>query len=148
VVSRYRPTLEQSNQNLIVQIESNLPEIILDPSRLEQVIINLLSNASKFSPPDSDIWLAIKQNKGRLHIEVKDSGIGISAEEQRNLFEPYHRVLQDRNQYPGTGLGLAICKQIVISHGGRIWVQSESGKGSTFAFEIPMKGILSKLTPG
>lgn len=139
VVSRYQPTLEQSCQTLTVNMDHDLPEISLDPSRMEQVIVNLLSNANKFSSPGSSIYLAVKRKGDLLHINVKDSGIGISREEQKNLFEPYHRVLQDRNQYPGTGLGLAICKQIVQSHGGKIWVESEIGKGSTFTFEIPLK---------
>jgi signal transduction histidine kinase len=137
VVSHYKPTLDQSNQNLTLQIDKDLPEINLDPSRVEQVVVNLLSNANKFSPSGSAINIFVKLRESNLNVAVKDNGIGIRAEDQKTLFEPYHRVMRTSDKYPGTGLGLAICKQIVEAHGGRIWVESESQKGSTFAFEIP-----------
>jgi signal transduction histidine kinase len=139
VVSRYKPILDERQQNLVVTLAADLPPLRADASRLEQVIVNLLSNASKFSPPKSDLGLTVKRNDGELLFEVKDSGIGISAENQKTLFEPYYRVKQESNNYPGTGLGLAVCRQIVEAHGGKISVDSQPGKGSTFAFTIPLE---------
>jgi signal transduction histidine kinase len=106
---------------------------------MEQVIINLLSNASKFSPERGTIYFLATIDQNSFVIEVRDEGIGISAEEQARLFQPYHRVEQDRQKFPGIGLGLAVAKQIVEAHGGKIWVTSEAEKGSTFTVEIPLK---------
>jgi two-component system, OmpR family, aerobic respiration control sensor histidine kinase ArcB len=72
---------------------------------------------------------------------VRDNGIGISADEQERLFQPYHRVEQDRQRFPGIGLGLAVAKQIVEAHNGKIWLTSETGSGSTFGFKIPVKRV-------
>ena len=73
-----------------------------------------------------------------LVIEVQDNGIGIAKEEQTRLFKPYSRLSADRQRHPGLGLGLALAKQVVELHGGKIWVESEPGKGSTFSFSLPL----------
>jgi PAS domain S-box-containing protein len=138
-VEGFRPTIIQHGQEFLVDISSDLPVTDIDPSRLEQVIINLLSNASKFSPAGGKIYLKAGMIGDFLQIEVKDEGIGIPIESQGRLFQPYHRVVQDRQQFPGLGLGLAVAKQIVEAHGGKIWLTSESGKGSTFTINIPLK---------
>jgi signal transduction histidine kinase len=106
---------------------------------LEQVLSNLLSNACKFSPDEGRIGLKVEIQGEELLVEVSDDGIGISEEEQSRLFQPYHRVEQDRQKFPGIGLGLAVAKQIVEAHGGKIWLVSEPGKGSIFSFTIPLK---------
>jgi len=138
VVLRYKPVLDKLGQQLEVRIPEDLPEVNLDPSRVEQVIVNLLSNASKYGAENGRIILSAGTNDHSLLIEVRDFGIGISAEEQGRLFAVYHRAEQDRQKYPGIGLGLAICKQIVEAHQGQIWVTSESGKGSTFSLRLPI----------
>jgi signal transduction histidine kinase len=122
-----------------VTISNILPVVNLDPSRMEQVIINLLSNASKFSPEKGKMYFLATLEQNSIVIEIRDEGIGISPEEQARLFQPYHRVEQDRQKFPGIGLGLAVAKQIVEAHGGKIWVTSNAGKGSTFTVEIPLK---------
>ncbi|MBN1189341.1 MAG: PAS domain S-box protein [Dehalococcoidales bacterium] len=137
VISRFEPTLEAKNQRLMLDIPDRLPEIEIDDSRIEQVLINLLSNASKFAP-GTDITMEITAETKRLIFNITDKGIGISAEEKVKIFQPYHRVEQDRQKFPGIGLGLAVCKQIVEAHGGKIWVKSEPGKGSTFSFSLPL----------
>jgi PAS domain S-box-containing protein len=137
VITRFKPTLEPNKQQLIQIIPGGLPQIEMDQSRIEQVLINLLSNAGKFAP-GTDITLEIKADNDQLLFSVIDTGIGISKEEQARIFQPYHRVEQDRQQFPGIGLGLAVCKQIVEAHGGKIWVKSERGKGSTFTFSLPV----------
>ena len=106
---------------------------------MEQVIVNLLSNASKFSYEKGNIQFKAFLGDGRLEIEVKDDGIGITPDEQKRLFQPYHRVEQDRHKFPGMGLGLAVSKQIVEAHGGTIRVTSQLGQGSIFSFWIPLK---------
>jgi PAS domain S-box-containing protein len=137
VITRFYPSLEEKNQRIHLVISANLPEVIFDRSRIEQVLINLLSNASKFAP-QGDTTLEIKTDKDRLQFNIRDQGIGISNEEQVKIFQPYHRVEQDRQRFPGIGLGLNVCKHIVEAHGGEIGVTSDPGKGSTFSFWLPI----------
>jgi signal transduction histidine kinase len=141
IATRYKPVLEQKHQNLILDLASDLPQVQVDPSRFEQVMVNLLSNASKYSPENSDIKLKAKVNDTDLLIEVQDQGIGIPTDEFKNLFKPYHRVNNDKQKYPGTGLGLAVSSQIIEAHEGKIWAESERGKGSSFKFTIPIKSL-------
>jgi PAS domain S-box-containing protein len=136
---RFKPTLDLKKQQLELNLKDAQPAAVIDSSRLEQVIVNLLSNASKFSPVQTRIALNVILEKDHLRVEVQDNGIGISEEDQKYIFVPYHRLQQDTNKYPGTGLGLAVCKQIVEAHGGKIWVSSQQGKGSSFCFDIPLK---------
>ncbi len=138
VIFRFKPSIEQRNQHLRVEIAEDLPVVELDASRLEQVLVNLLSNAVKFSPEKGIIQFKAFRHDGWLEIEVKDEGIGIAPDDQKRLFQPYHRVEQDRYKYPGMGLGLAVSKQIVEAHGGTIWITSQLGQGSTFSFRIPL----------
>ena len=139
VIARFQPTIDQRKQKLVVRIGENLPVSEVDSSRLEQVLINLLSNASKFSPECGTIILQVAASNGNLQVDITDEGIGIPFDEQARLFQPYHRVEQDRQQLPGLGLGLAVSRQIVDAHGGKIWVESQPDKGSTFSFSIPIK---------
>jgi signal transduction histidine kinase len=141
VAVRYKPALDQKHQQLLVEVQKDLPRIMADPSRLEQVLINLLSNASKYSPENSTITLRAAIKEDNLLVEIQDQGIGVPPEEQNQLFMPYHRAQQDRQSYPGIGLGLAVCSQIIQAHGGKIWLESERGKGSSFKFTIPVNGI-------
>jgi signal transduction histidine kinase len=139
VGARFFTTLEKQRQSLVLEIPEGLPYVSGDSSRLEQVLVNLLSNASKYSPEGSDIGLRLKADDRELIVEVQDQGTGIAVEEQDKLFQPYHRVQQDRQGIPGSGLGLAICKGIIEAHGGKIWVVSSTCHGSTFAFSLPVK---------
>jgi PAS domain S-box-containing protein len=138
IVSRYLSAITTHNQQLITEIATDLPEIYLDQSRMEQVLINLLSNASKYSPEGTQIVLRAIKHENNLLISIKDSGIGISLEEQTRLFQPYQRLGQGVQKTQGLGLGLTVVKYIIEAHGGKIWVTSEPGKGSTFSFIIPL----------
>ena len=123
----------------------------VDCDRIIQVVINLLSNAVKFTEAGSVTCRAIVQTSAsteaseltsdqQLLISITDTGIGIAPEEQNGVFEKFKQVGNILTDKPtGTGLGLPICKQIVEYHGGRIWVESELGKGSTFSFTIPFR---------
>ena len=129
--------LEQKGLNMITDIENNLPEISGDKDRFIQVIINLISNAVKFMD-SGDITIRAKIEKGSIVVSVTDQGIGISKENADKVFEKFKQVgdtLTDKPQ--GTGLGLPICKQIIGHYGGKIWVDSEEGKGSAFCFTVP-----------
>lgn len=129
--------LEQKGLNMITDIENNIPEILGDKDRFIQVIINLISNAVKFMN-SGDIIIRAKVESGAILVSVKDQGIGISKENADKVFEKFKQVgdtLTDKPQ--GTGLGLPICKQIIGHYGGKIWVDSEEGKGSTFCFTVP-----------
>jgi PAS domain S-box-containing protein len=138
VTSHFKMSVIQTDQTISFEIARDLPVIKIDRSRLEQVINNLLSNACKFSPPNGKVSLRACMKANRLQVEVQDEGIGISPEESMRIFQPYHRVEQDRLKFPGLGLGLAVAKQIIEAHGGRIWVSSQLNKGSTFCFELPV----------
>lgn len=130
---------EAKNLNLVRNIEPSIPAAYGDRDRLIQVVINLISNAVKFTPAGS-ITCAARCASGQIVVSVADSGIGIKPEDQPKVFEKFKQVGDTLTDKPkGTGLGLPICKEIVEHHGGRIWVESEIGHGSTFSFTLPVK---------
>jgi len=138
VASRIKPSLEKRKQELVLDIDHEKSEVNFDSSRIEQVITNLLSNASKYSPENTLITLkAGKQEKG-IFFEVMDQGVGISEEDQKKLFHPYYRV-RSSSRVSGTGLGLAVSHKIVEAHGGRIEIISRPGQGSTFRVILPVE---------
>ena len=121
---------------------NKLPVIKVDPNRAMQVLRNLINNAMKFSDPNSTIVIDVKAKNNEILFKVKDTGIGILAKDQRRLFEPFYQVEQSlQRKYSGTGLGLSICKGIVESQGGKIWLDSIFGKGTTFYFTVPFKPV-------
>jgi signal transduction histidine kinase/CheY-like chemotaxis protein len=119
--------------------EPPLARVDADPGRLGQVFTNLISNAIKFTGEGGTIEVGVAQKSaGETTIWVKDTGAGIPAHEMGDLFEKYRQTQSGRtSKHKGTGLGLAICKMIVESHGGRIWAESQEGKGTTFFFSLP-----------
>jgi CheY-like chemotaxis protein len=140
-VVRFRT--DEKNQTLTVHIEKDMPKnFIGDDQRLAQVITNLVGNAVKFTPENGSInidSLFLGEEKGvcTVQISVKDSGIGISPEQQAKLFQPFQQADSGTaRKFGGTGLGLAISCNIVEMMGGRIWIDSELGKGSTFTFTV------------
>lgn len=116
----------------------SLPPVLADTARLAQVVKNLVSNAVKYSPQGGAIHIRGRAAGEYVEISVRDEGIGIARDKQRHLFEKFYRVDTSDSAVGGTGLGLAICKLIVEKHGGRIWVESELGKGSTFTVSLPI----------
>lgn len=119
-------------------IEANLPEVVGDRDRLIQVLINLISNATKFTDEGS-ITCSVKRIGNEILISIIDTGIGIAEADKDKVFEKFKQVGDTLTDKPkGTGLGLPICKQIVDHHGGRIWVESQLGKGSSFSFSLPI----------
>jgi CheY-like chemotaxis protein/anti-sigma regulatory factor (Ser/Thr protein kinase) len=129
---------EQKGLKLIKRIEDNLPVINGDKNRLMQVVINLISNAVKFTDEGS-VTCAVKKAGSGVTLSVLDTGRGIALSDHEKVFEKFKQVGDTLTDKPsGTGLGLPICKQIVAHHGGRIWVESETGKGSNFSFTLPI----------
>jgi signal transduction histidine kinase len=115
-------------------------EIMADGRRLRQVMFNLLSNATKFTPDGGAITVEGRKKGKEFIISISDTGIGIASEEQGKIFNEFYQASGDmKDKTPGTGLGLPITKRIVEMHGGRIWVESEGlGKGSRFTFTLPI----------
>jgi two-component system phosphate regulon sensor histidine kinase PhoR len=118
---------------------TGIPEIHADRNLMEQVLINLVSNAIKYSPKGSETLVRLHQHNGNVRVDVKDTGLGIPREAIPRLFEKFYRVrCDDRKDIIGTGLGLSLVKQIIDVHAGEISVESEHGVGSTFTFSLPM----------
>ncbi len=130
--------LASNGQTLCLSIPPTLPSVMGDADRLRQIVLNLMINASKFTPEGGRITLRTSIAFNNMVIEIEDTGTGISPEEQKELFQPYRSLAADKEHLSGLGLGLALCKYLVEMHGGKIWVQSEVGKGSTFSFSIPL----------
>jgi PAS domain S-box-containing protein len=125
-------------QELVVQVPSDLPVVLGDRDRMVQVVTNLLSNAHKYSPTGATIEILGRRRDGKVEIDVVDAGIGIAPEDQKQLFTRFFRASNAvSTREDGTGLGLAICLEIVERHGGEIVVQSELGVGSTFRMILP-----------
>jgi signal transduction histidine kinase len=123
-----------------MKLENGVPPVAADRDALEQAVLNLLSNAMKFSGEARDIELGLARENGEVVMRVADHGIGIAPEEQVRIFEKFYRVSTPETQpIPGTGLGLALVAQIAIAHGGRVTVDSVPGKGSVFCLRMPVK---------
>ena len=112
-----------------------------DRVRLQRILRNLLDNAAKYSAPRTKIEIFVRRNKGEFLVGVRDKGIGIPADKQGMLFEPFQRLEPQNMNATGTGLGLVVCRRLVEAHGGRMWVESQPGSGSTFQFTLPIPDI-------
>jgi PAS domain S-box-containing protein len=137
-VRRIERSREGGNHKIVTDVPLTLPEIFADYDQIGRVLSNLLSNAIKYSPQGSEVRITSYQspdNSGEIVTKVADDGVGIPSEEMDKIFDKFYRVTSQRGRgRPGSGLGLAICKAIIESHDGKIWVESEPGKGSTFYF--------------
>jgi signal transduction histidine kinase len=124
--------------HLDVTVDERLGEFVGDERKIKQILLNLLSNAVKFTPEGGRIGIKARQADGSVEISVSDTGIGIAPEDQAKIFEEFRQVGSDHaHKTEGTGLGLTLAKKFVELHGGKIWVESKVGKGSTFSFTLP-----------
>jgi signal transduction histidine kinase len=124
---------------LQMNVDGRLGQIQADERKVRQVVLNLLSNAIKFTPEGGRIEVAALPKDGLVEISVSDTGIGIAPEDQEKIFEEFRQVGTAAKKVEGTGLGLTLCRKFVELHGGRIWVKSELGVGSTFTFTLPLR---------
>ena len=138
-IERLRPQSDRHHLNLVVDLADDLPPVLSDTSRTQQVVGNLLHNAIKFTPDGGTITLGAKLQSGGTFVvfSVRDTGIGIPAAELPRIFERFYKADRARSS-SGTGLGLAISRHLVEAHGGEIWAKSKEGKGSTFFFSLPV----------
>ncbi|MDO9300365.1 MAG: ATP-binding protein, partial [Anaerolineales bacterium] len=136
---RMRMQAERAGLKLSIKCEDGLPNIRADKSRLEQVLVNLIHNAVKFTKPGGEISIETESREavGGVRFAVRDSGVGIPSESLSRIFERFYRVDKSRTG-SGTGLGLSISKHIIEAHGGKIWAESNEGRGSVFYFVIPL----------
>jgi two-component system sensor histidine kinase KdpD len=128
-------------ERLSIEVPAEVPLIRVDFSLIEQVLINLLENAAKYSPPDSKISIMVSINQGKLRLEIGDYGSPVPANDRLRIFDKFYR-LQSSKHMTGTGLGLSICKGIIEAHGGKIWVEQGllAEVGNRFIFALPLEG--------
>ena len=134
-----KPLTEESKVTVSLLPDAQTVPVWADPDRLIQVLVNLLGNAIKFSPAESKVTLTVQAETDQVLFQVKDQGRGIPADKVEAIFEQFQQVdASDARDKGGTGLGLTICRNIIQKHGGRIWVKSVLGEGSTFYFTLPI----------
>jgi signal transduction histidine kinase len=139
--------IEEKSQQLTVEVQDDLPPVMADQTRMTQVLTNLVSNAYKYTPENGDITITVEQtvdvdeedvSQDVIQVAVTDTGIGMSPEDLEQLFSKFFRSSSVKGTVPGTGLGLNITKNLIELHGGRIWVESVEGEGTTFTYTIPV----------
>jgi signal transduction histidine kinase len=135
---RFRPGIQSSGQRLVLELPDNLPAVWADPDAIVRVLLNLISNAHKYTSAGGTITVRVSSNDEGLRVEVEDTGIGLSQEDQARLFSKFFRARDPAAASTGgTGLGLVIARGLVEAQGGRLTVASSPGRGSTFAFTLP-----------
>ncbi len=133
------PILRPKKQSLNVEIEEGLPPVYADKGKLGQVLRNLVTNSSKFTPAGGELRIKATSDDGWCRLSIIDNGVGIKKEDQERIFEPFCQLdYTPVDGKAGTGLGLAVVRQIVEKHGGEVWVEGEYGKGSQFTFTMPL----------
>jgi len=141
LVAETRALAQQSNVLIELHLGDGIPEIYADQDRIRQVILNLINNALKYAKDGRKIIIEAGRTGAELQIEVRDFGPGIPEARQATIFEPGYQQAHPDERSGGLGIGLALCKALVELHGGRIWVKSKPGKGSSFFFTIPIKEV-------
>jgi signal transduction histidine kinase len=124
---------------LNLAVNEGLGQMRADERKVRQVVLNLLSNAIKFTPEGGRIEVSAVPKDGLVEVSVRDTGVGIAPEDQEAVFEEFRQVGTADKKVEGTGLGLTLCRKFVELHGGKIWVKSQVGMGSTFMFVIPVR---------
>jgi len=136
-----RAQAEERDLQLVANVPADLPPVRGDHDRVTQILTNLVANACQYTPSGGQITVTVRFTDGFVQVDVADTGIGIATEDQQKIFERFFRADHPLvHETDGTGLGLPIVKSLVELHGGRIWVESELGKGSTFSFTLPVAG--------
>ncbi|MFQ5656777.1 MAG: response regulator [Candidatus Methylomirabilales bacterium] len=140
VLNTIKPMATPKNIAIEVTLDPQLSTVSADVVKFKQILYNLLSNAMKFTPEGGNVYVRASAREEWAEFSVRDTGIGIKPEDRERVFQEFQQVeMSAARQYEGTGLGLALAKKFVELHGGRIWVESEVGKGSTFTFTMPLE---------
>jgi two-component system, OmpR family, sensor histidine kinase KdpD len=145
VVERLQPVTRQ--HPVRVRVPDDLPAVWLDPVEIGQVLYNLVENAAKYAPPDTEIAIDVQRDPGAVRVQVLDLGPGIPQAAMPYLFDPFCRVIDGKPRPQGLGLGLAIVKGLVEAHGGRVWAENRAGSGSRFAFTLPLSQAAVDVQP-
>ena len=136
---RLQTFADRQGAALVANVPADLPPVRGDEERLDQLLMNLLHNAIKFSPDEGTVTVTADEHPDSVVVSVADEGVGIPARDQERVFERFYKVDRARQRgLGGTGLGLAIARQVAEAHGGRIWLESTEGDGSTFSFSVPL----------
>lgn len=138
VVAQLRPIAQSTGKSLNLELPLSLPPVKADRQQLKRILLHLLSNAFKFTPPGGSITLKVKKQDSELVMMVQDSGAALSPEELKNLFETYYYAEPERQRVVELRLGLDLSKRLVELHRGKMWAESKVGKGSTFALSLPL----------
>ena len=137
-----RERAHRHNLQIKSTIGADVGDMVADERKLKQILINLLSNAVKFSHPGGRVLVAATRGASEVIVSVQDSGLGVAPQDQAAIFEEFHQLITEgHSRKDGTGLGLARTKRLTELHGGRIWVESEAGKGATFSFTLPDRDL-------
>ena len=154
IVTASEPEAKRKRISLSLEIQPNLPEVLMDPDRISQVITNLLSNSLQYSSEGDAIRISVTENKAgnpenrSLLVTVGDSGQGIAEEDLPHIFDRYYRGVQSKEKRAGgSGIGLTVVKELVEAHRGKVWVESVQGKGSKFFFTLPLPPSLPPSSP-
>ncbi|MEJ2149813.1 MAG: ATP-binding protein [Chloroflexota bacterium] len=135
------------HQLLTVNVAGNVPQVFGDPIRLRQMLMNLVSNAIKYTPDGGVVGVSLFEEGGEAVLVVSDTGIGIPAEDQPHIFDKFYRVDKNKTDFQGLGLGLSIVRSIVDLHNGRVWVESQPGQGTTFTVVLPAAKTAARYEP-
>jgi two-component system phosphate regulon sensor histidine kinase PhoR len=137
-VERLRLFADRQGLRLVLDLPESVPPLRGDETRLGQVVVNLVHNALKFGGDHGDVVIRVREQDGQVLTSVEDHGVGVPKADQARIFERFYKVDRARVRGGGTGLGLSIARHVIQQHGGRIWVESEEGVGSTFTFALPI----------
>lgn len=141
VADQFYPRIQSREQSLTLELPDSPTLVKADRQYLEQILLTLIDNAGKFTPERGQIKVKAWPDSDKLIVQVNDTGVGIPAKEQERIFEAYYQVKQDKEKnYAGSGLGLTIAKLLVELQGGKIWLESVVGQGSSFFFSLPLQG--------
>jgi signal transduction histidine kinase len=146
VIAQFQPQFAAKHVQLELTIPPDLPDVLADPDRLEQIMINLLANALRYTPAGGCVTITAEAHDFFVQIGVRDTGIGIAAEHIPHIFERFYRVDKSRaRQSGGTGIGLTIARHLVYALGGEIWVESAGpGQGATFYVTLPVHDVVAE----
>jgi signal transduction histidine kinase len=140
-----RPLAELGALHLEVDAPESLPRVAADGERVQQIVTNLLANAVRFTPTGGRVAVSVSTESGEVFVRVTDTGVGIPADLVAKIFDPYEQAHRGRG---GSGVGLTVVRGLVEAHGGRVWVESEEGKGSAFTFTLPVASPVAWSAPG